>query len=154
MFLPDRTSATGDFLELYLLLLYCRLSMIAVARVLLEAEVVGGACQEIAHVVVQPGGGDPIVDTATRRCWPAATPDLVVGEADWPAFERGAGRSDSPALQSAPASTRSSGWPRLCTVVVRRRCCRPGGGPRKTSGYYPLPLLLDVVGWLCRCSLL
>jgi hypothetical protein len=42
-FLPDRTSDTGDFLELYLRLLYCLPLMIAVARVLLEAEVVGGA---------------------------------------------------------------------------------------------------------------
>ena len=74
------------------------LLMIAVARVLLEAEIVGGACQEIAHVVVQPGGGGPIVNAAARRCWPAAAPDLVVGEANWPALERGTGSGNPPTL--------------------------------------------------------
>jgi hypothetical protein len=95
--LPDRTSDTGLF-PVMLLVTALLLLMIAVARVLLEAEIVGGACQEIAHVVVQPRGGCSIVHAAARRCWPAAAPDLVVGEANRPALERGTGCGNSPTL--------------------------------------------------------
>jgi hypothetical protein len=61
--------------------------MIIVARVLLQAEHVGGAGQEVAHVVVHSGRSGAIVDAAARRCWPAAPADVVESEADRSAFE-------------------------------------------------------------------
>jgi hypothetical protein len=61
--------------------------MIIVAWVLLKAEHVGGAGQEVADVVIHSGGSGPIVDAAAWRCWPAAPADLVESEADRPAFE-------------------------------------------------------------------
>jgi hypothetical protein len=61
--------------------------MIIVARMLLQAEHIGGEGQEVAHVVIHSGGSGPIVDAAARRCWPTAPADLVESEADRPALE-------------------------------------------------------------------
>jgi len=119
--------------------------MIVVARMLLETKRVGGAREEVAHVVIHPGGGDPVVEAAAWRSGSAAAAHLVECETNRPAFEGGARSGDSPPLHSPSARAPTPGGSCLPAIAVLRCCRWLGGRPRKTSGHYSLPFLFDIV---------